>query len=148
MPRLLLPLIASCFVLLAACGDEGKSLPDAAAAADANLLVDVAPPRETIMATRTLQPGQFAEGAMTGGPSDLALIHLEAPINEMDWNIHGHAGTGTQNVFEELNKMTVDYSFVPSAQAEWYLLVRNSGPQNMDVKITVKLYGAMQWAWL
>jgi hypothetical protein len=139
---------ALCLLLLAACGDDGgTSLPDAAPAADANLSVDAAPPRETINATQSLQPGELVEGIMTGGPSDLALIHLEAPVTELDWNIHGHAGGSTQTVYEELNKMTVDYAFVPSAQTEWWLLLRNSGPQNMDVKVTVKLYGNMQWRW-
>ena len=137
-----------CFVLLAACGDDGGTgLPDAAPAADANLSVDAAPARETIMATQPLQPQELVEGIMTGGPNDLALIHLEAPISELDWNIHGHAGGGTQTVYEELNKMTVDYAFVPGAQTDWWLLLRNSGPQNMDVKVTVRLYGNMQWRW-
>lgn len=133
---------------VAACGDDGGSqLPDAAPAADANLSVDAAPPRQTIMETQSLQPSELVEGIMTGGPNDLALIHLEAPVSELDWNIHGHAGGGTQTVFEELNKMTVDYAFVPGAQTDWWLLLRNSGPTNMDVKVTVKLYGNMQWRW-
>ena len=133
---------------VAACGDDGGTqLPDAALAADANLSVDAAPPRQTIMETQSLQPGELVEGVMTGGPNDLALIHLEAPISELDWNIHGHAGGSTQTVFEELNKMTVDYAFTPGAQTDWWLLLRNSGPANMDVKVTVKLYGNMQWRW-
>ncbi|MBL9019385.1 MAG: hypothetical protein JNL83_34675 [Myxococcales bacterium] len=133
---------------VAACGDDGGTqLPDAAPAADANLSVDAAPPRQTIMETQTLQPSELVEGIMTGGPSDLALIHLEAPLSELDWNIHGHAGGSTQTVYEELNKMTVDYAFTPSAQTDWWLLLRNSGTTNMDVKVTVKLYGNMQWRW-
>jgi predicted small lipoprotein YifL len=133
---------------VAACGDDGGTqLPDAAPAADADLSVDAAPPRETIMETQSLVPTELVEGIMTGGPNDLALIHLEAPISELDWNIHGHAGGGTQTVYEELNKMTVDYAFVPSAQTDWWLLLRNSGPTNMDIKVTVKLYGNMQWRW-
>lgn len=133
-------------LVAAACGDDGASVPDAAAAADASG-VDAAPPRELITATQPLQVGQLAEGKMTGGPSDLALIHLEAPVMEMDWNIHGHPNNATVVVYEELNKMTVDYSFVPGAQGDWYLLVRNSGPTDMDVKIQVGLYGNMQWVW-
>lgn len=143
MKHLLLVLVA-----LSACGDDGGTqLPDAAPAADANLSVDAAPPRQTIMEMQTLQPGQLVEGVLTGGPNDLALIHLEAPVSELDWNIHGHAGGSTQTVYEELNKMTVDYAFTPGAQADWWLLLRNSGPTNMDVKVTVKLYGNMQWRW-
>ena len=138
------------FLLLAvaACGDDGGTqLPDAAPAADANLSVDAAPPRQLVMEMTSLQPGQLVEGVLTGGPNDLALIHLEAPVSELDWNIHGHAGGSTQTVYEELNKMTVDYAFTPSAQADWWLLLRNSGVMNMDVKVTVKLYGNMQWRW-
>lgn len=133
---------------VAACGDDGApQLPDAAAAADANLSVDAAPPRQTIMETQSLVPTELVEGIMTGGPNDLALIHLEAPMSELDWNIHGHANGATQTVYEELNKMTVDYAFVPGAQSDWFLLLRNSGPTNMDIKVTVKLYGNMQWRW-
>jgi hypothetical protein len=140
---------AALLLAVAACGDDGggTQLPDAAPAADANLSVDAAPPRQTIMETQTLVPTELVEGIMTGGPNDLALIHLEAPISELDWNIHGHAGGGTQTVYEELNKMTVDYAFIPGAQADWFLLLRNSGPTTMDVKVTVKLYGNMQWRW-
>lgn len=132
--------------VLAACGDDAPATIDAAVAADSNL-VDAAPPREQISETRQLQVGELAEGIMTGGPSDLALIHLEAPVMEMDWNIHGHPDGGTIVVYEELNKMTVDYAYTPSAQGDWFLLVRNSGPTDMAVKIRVGLYGNMQWQW-
>jgi hypothetical protein len=133
-------------LVLAACGDDSNSVPDAPAAADASG-VDAAPPRELITATQPLQPGELAEGKMTGGPDDLALIHLEAPVMEMDWNIHGHPNMTTVVVYEELNRMTVDYAFTPSAQGDWYLLIRNSGPTNMDVTVRVGLYGNMQWVW-
>src|SRR5687767_10096411 len=101
-------------VLLGACGDDGPPLGtiDAPPAADASG-VDAAPPRELIMETVPLLPGELVEGIMTGGPSDLALIHLEAPLSELDWNIHGHPNNTTVVVYEELNKMTVDYSYQP-----------------------------------
>lgn len=143
----LLPLALTLGGGLVACGDDGAQVPDAAPAADADLSVDAAPPRETIMATQSMVPSELVEGIMTGGPNDVALIHLEAPNSELDWNIHGHAGGATQTVYEELNKMTVDYVFIPSAQADWWLLLRNSGPISIDVKVTVKLYGNMQWRW-
>ena len=134
-------------VALAACGDDGGTqLPDAAPAADADLSVDAAPPRETITATQSLQPGELVEGIMTGGPSDLALIHLEAPISELDWNIHGHAGGGTQIIVSELKAMTVDYTFVPNDMADWYLLLRNKGQTDMTVQLTIELFGAMSWS--
>ena len=134
--------------LLAACGDDGPTLGsiDAAPAADASA-IDAAPPRELIMETQPLQPGELVEGVMTGGPNDLALIHLEAPVSELDWNIHGHPDNTTVVVYEELNKMTIDYAYQPAAQGDWYLLIRNSGPTNMDVKVRIGLYGAMTWQW-
>lgn len=128
------------------CGNDSTTIIDAAPAADASG-IDAAPPRELISETVPLQPGQLAEGIMTGGPDDLALIHLEAPVMELDWNIHGHPGNETIVVYEELNRMTVDYAYTPSAQGDWYLLVRNSGLQNMDVVVRVGLYGNMQWVW-
>ena len=73
-------------LLVAACGDDGAvKPPDAAEAADANLTVDAAPPRETITAAQLLEPGEFVEGIMTGGPADLAQMHFEAPSAEIDW---------------------------------------------------------------
>jgi hypothetical protein len=132
--------------VLAGCGDDAPKMIDAAPAADANM-IDAAPPRELISETRNLAVGELAEGIMTGGPDDLALIHLEAPVSEMDWNIHGHPDGSTVVVYEELDKMTVDYPYTPSAQGDWFLLVRNSGPTNMAVKIQVGLYGNMQWQW-
>ncbi|HEY5920819.1 MAG TPA: hypothetical protein VIV11_04075 [Kofleriaceae bacterium] len=141
---------ACLLVALCACGDDGGGggggTVDAAPAGDASP-IDAAPPRELIMETQPLQPGELVEGIMTGGPQDLALIHLEAPVSEMDWNIHGHPNNTTIVVYEELNKMTVDYAYTPSEQGDWYLLIRNSGPTNMDVKVRVGLYGAMTWAW-
>ena len=130
--------------LVAACGDDTQKQIDAAIAADASA-IDAAPPRELIMETQPLMPSQLVEGIMTGGPSDLALIHLEAPLSELDWNIHGHPNNTTIVVYEELNKMTVDYAYTPSEQGEWYLLLRNSGPTNMDIKVRVGLYGGMTW---
>ena len=136
-------------VLLVACGGDDGPTPgtiDAAPAADASP-IDAAPPRELLMETVPLQPGELVEGIMTGGPDDLALLHFEAPVSELDWNIHGHPGSSTIVVYEELNKMTVDYAYKPEVQGDWYLLLRNSGPTNMDVKVRVGLYGAMTWQW-
>src|SRR5262245_5983259 len=96
-------------VALAACGDDGVKLPDAAPAADADLSIDAAPARETIMELQNLQPGELVEGIMTGGPSDTALIHLNAPML-LDWNIHSHASGHAVNVYEEYDKVTVDYN--------------------------------------
>ena len=134
-------------LVLAACGDEPAKLPDAAVAADANLSIDAAPAREIVMTLQPLQATELVEGIMHGGPTDTALIHLEAPTSTLDWNIHGHANGGTQTIYEELKRMTVDYVYTPSAAADWFLLLRNGGPTNMDVKVTVRLYGDMTWRW-
>ncbi len=135
--------------IIAACGgDDGgvPNYPDAARAADADLTVDVAPARETIMETKTLQPGELVEGIMTGGASDSALIHMTAPM-KLDWNIHSHATGHAVTVFEEYGKVTVDYPFVPPGDGDWYLLVKNSGNVTADIEVKVGLYGNMQWAW-
>ena len=140
MKRITCPLFALA-AALAACSDPSPSMP-----IDAGDTVDAAP-RDVIMMTVPLVPGQLAEGIMTGGPDDLAIIHLEAPVAELDWNIHGHAGGDTQTVYEELNRMTADYVFRPASQTDWWLLLRNSGPAAMDVTLRVELYGGMQWRW-
>lgn len=131
---------------IAACSSDGTKLPDAAPAGDADLTVDVAPARETIMQLQNLQPGELVEGIMTGGASDAALIHLEAPM-KLDWNIHSHADGHAITVFEEYDKVTVDYNFVPPGDGDWYLLVKNSGNVTADIGVTVRLYGAMTWRW-
>jgi hypothetical protein len=136
----------ACVLAASACGDDGPKLPDAAVAADADVTVDVAPPRETIMELQNLQPGELVEGIMTGGAADAALIHLAAP-EKLDWNIHSHASGHAVTVISEFDKVTVDYSFVPPGDGDWYLLVKNSGTVTADIEVTVRLYGAMTWRW-
>lgn len=133
------------FLALAACGDDGGTTP-IDAPTDTGTGIDAAP-RQVIMETQSLVPGELVEGIMTGGPDDLAVIHLAAPVAEMDWNIHGHEGGGTQTIHEELNRMTADYVFRPTSETDWWLLIRNSGPTAMDVMVRVELYGDMQWRW-
>lgn len=134
-------------LILAGCGGQPASLPDAAVPADADPTIDAAPAREIVMAVQPLQATELVEGVMHGGPGDTAVLHLEALQASLDWNIHGHANGGTQTVVEELGKTTVDYTYTPGATADWFLLLRNSGSTNMDVKVTVRLYGAMTWRW-
>ena len=59
----------------------------------------------------------------------------------------GPAFASVVTVYEDLDKMTIDYPFVPSTQGDWFLLLRNSGPTNMDIQVRVGLYGAMTWIW-
>jgi hypothetical protein len=143
---LLLAALTFAALALAACGGDDTGSATDAAPIDQGTGVDAAP-RQVIMETVSLVPGELAEGIMTGGPSDYAVIHLEAPVAELDWNIHGHAGGGTQTVYEELNQLTVDYVFRPSAETDWWLLIRNSGPAAMDVVVRVELYEDLQWRW-
>jgi hypothetical protein len=138
-------------VVAAACGG-GSGTPDGApidadpAAPDADR-PDAAIPREVVTATQPMVPGEIIEGLFTGGPDDFAVIHLEAPAMELDWNIHGHENGGTQTVYEELNKMSADYTFTPSSETDWWLLLRNSGPTDMDIEVRLELHGDMQWEW-
>ncbi len=128
---------------VAACGDDGASAPDAAQ-------IDAQPPdampREVITSTQPLVPGELVEGIMTGDAQDVAVITLSAPGN-LGWNLHGHANNATQVVYEERGVTTVHYVFVPPAQADWYLLVRNESTLNLDVPIRVELYGDLTWRW-
>jgi hypothetical protein len=133
--------------LLAACGgDDAPAFPDARPAADADPSADIAPPRETIMEVQNLEPGELVEGIMTGGAQDAALIHLMAPM-KLDWNIHSHTTGHAVTIYEQYDQVTVDYTFVPPADGEWYLLVRNSGNVTADIQVTVRLYGGMTWRW-
>lgn len=143
----LAPSLAALAIALAGCGDDGGGSPAIdAAPIDQGTGIDAAP-RQLIMETISLVPGELAEGIMTGGPSDYAVIHLEAPVAEMDWNIHGHEGGGTQTVYEELNKLGADYVFRPTSETDWWLLIRNSGPTTMNVVVQVGLHENMQWRW-
>ncbi len=133
--------------VMGGCGDDDSvGLPVDAAPSDGIPPIDAAP-REVVTATQSLLPGELVEGVMTGGPSDHAVIRLIAPVMELDWNIHGHANGATQTVFEQLNQLTVDYGFTPTAQSDWWLLLRNSGPASMDVQVRIELHGNLQWRW-
>jgi hypothetical protein len=145
-------------VLAAACGgsggggDDGSMTqpPDGATPTiDAPVVVDAAtPPRETLMMVKSLQPGELIEAAMNGGANDRAVLHLMAPTATLDWNIHAHPAGGVITVHEELKVMSAEYDFVPTEQAEWYLLLRNHGQATMDVQVKVELYGAMTFEFL
>ena len=129
----------------AACGDDGGT-----AVVDADPTVDVAPdaaPREVVMESRPLQPGELIEGITTSGPGDAGHILLHGQFPEVSFNIHGHANGGTQVVYEEFEKMDVDYLFKPTSQAKWYLLIRNDGTVAMNVDVKVEIYGDMAWEW-
>ena len=98
------------------------------------------------MAPKSLLVGEIAESIFTGGPQDLARITLTAPVAKLDWNIHGHAGGATQTVKEELGVMSASYSFVPSAQGDWFLLLRNTDTTPLTVDVKIELYGTIVWS--
>ena len=126
---------------LAACGDDGSQTTptDAPVAPDA-------PPRQTVMEDKLLLVGEIAEGILAGGSGDIARIRLTAPSATLDWNIHGHAGGSTQQIEEGFGVMTVDYTFAPNAEADWFLLVRNQSGAVMTIGVMIELHADMQWS--
>lgn len=103
-------------------------------------------PRETITENVPLEINETIEAIMVGGLGDNARLQLSVPSLALDWNIHGHAGGGTQIVSEGFKQMTVDYLFSPSADADWYLLLRNKGQTDLTVQLKLELFGDMTWS--
>lgn len=128
-------------LFVAACGDSsGAGQPDAAP------LPEDAVPRQVVMESKMLVAGQIAEATLDGGPGDTAVISLVAASPTLDWNLHGHANGSSQTIAEELGVMTASYTFAPTAQADWSLLLRNRGTAPMTVDVTIELHGDMQWS--
>ncbi len=143
--------LATLVLALAACGhgkDPTTPDPDGPVIPPDGPLPDLPPPRETKTSTQSLQVGEVIEAEMIGGAADRAIIKLTAPVSELDWNIHSHPNGTTINVISQTNQITVEYDFVPTEDAEWFLLLRNSGPTNMDVQVVIDLYGAMTFDFL
>ena len=138
-------------VLLVACGggkDPVTPDPDSSLTPPDGALPDLPPPRETKMSTVPMEVGELIEAEMQGGPADRAIIKLTAPAAVLDWDIHSHPNGTTVRVVSQSDVMTVEYDFVPTEQADWFLLMRNGGPTNMDVQVVVDLYGAMTFDFL
>jgi len=137
---------------LAACGGDGDDGGDDTAFADARPRIDGDPSVIDAALSRVIDesypevPGEIVEIIMGAGPDDIVVIHLEAPVAELDWNIHGHDDGGTQTIFEELNVMSADYTFIPPHETDWFLLLRNSGPTEMTVEVDVEVYGEITWS--
>lgn len=132
---------ALALALFAACGDDGGRAvvrPDAPIGAT---------PRETITENVPLVVNEIVEAVIAGGEGDdYARIVMMAGGAPFDWNVHGHANGGTQNVVEELAATSVDYVFLPSASADWYLLIRNKGPTDINLSLQIDLFGEMTWS--
>ena len=140
-PPILVTLAAlAALAALGGCGDDPAML------LDASPVVTDAAPRQVVSADRTLLVGEIAEGILAGGAGDRAVIRVTAPLAKLDWNLHGHASGGTQTVVEELAVAAVEYAFVPTAQADWYLLLRNRDAASMAVTVDIELFGNMQWS--
>lgn len=105
-----------------------------------------ATPRQVVTENVPIEVNETIEAILNGGRGDFARIRMTAPGPALDWNLHGHAGGGTQVIHEELKAMTVDYLFVPNDSADWYLLLRNKGQTDMTVQLTIELFGAMSWS--
>jgi predicted small lipoprotein YifL len=127
---------------LAACGDDGGS----SAPPDADPSVPDAAPREIITETVPLAINELREAIMVGGKGDVARITLMAPSPAIDWNIHSHPNGTTIVVTEAFKQTSVDYTFVPTQQAEWYLLVRNKGLTDINMQLKIELYGNITWS--
>lgn len=133
--------------LLTACGGGSTpAIPDAP-----NPDAPTTPPREVHMSTQSLAAGgEIVEAEMVGGTpgnGDRAIIQLTAPSATLDWNIHAHPAGGVVTIHEELDIMTTTFDFIPSEQADWFLLLR-SGTQAIDVQVRVELYGTMTFAFI
>lgn len=130
-------------LLAVGCGDDGGGT-----TVDAQP-VDVpadAMPRQVVMENVPLVVTEIVEAIMVGGPGDYARIQMTAGGAPIDWNIHGHANGDTQVVKEELGVPNIDYLFLPTADADWYLLIRNKGQTDITVQLKIELYGEMTWS--
>lgn len=136
-------------VAMAACGESSQA-PDAnGGVVDARPLPD-AMARETVMLSKALVAGELAEAVLAGGPGDVARLRVTADNGvAFDWNIHGHANNMTQTLHEELGATAMDLLFAPPADADWYLLLRNSSGAPVTMVGTIELYGEMTFSgWL
>jgi hypothetical protein len=143
MAMLVMAMLVMAMLAMTACGGD-----DAMATVDAQM-VDVppnVPPRETIAEVKPLVVNEIVEAILHGGPGDYAHITMNAGGSPIDWNIHGHANGGTQVVAEQLKAASVDYVFVPTAEADWYLLIRNKGTTDINVDLKIELFGGVTWS--
>lgn len=136
MRALLLPL------LLAACGDDGGGGTDASTSQlPAGVVL-----RDTVMEDVPLQVNEIVEAILVGGPGDAARVTMSASGAPIDWNMHGHANGETMVITEEFAATNIEYVFVPPAQADWYVLIRNKGQTNISVQLKIELYDDITWS--
>jgi hypothetical protein len=119
---------------LAACGAHGGAAPDASTIVD-----------ETFTDTAVLLPGVVIEGSWQAGANDAITIQLGTSEAGLDWDIHGHANGGTQEVSSGFAQMMIDYDFHPTQDGPWYLLLRNSSMDILRVDVRMDMYGKAHW---
>jgi len=129
----------------AACGDDGNTKADSGVVVPVDVPGD-AMPREVVMENVPLVVNEIVEAVLVGGPGDYAHITMSAGGAPIDWNLHGHANGSTQVVTEELKVASVDYVFLPPAQADWYLLLRNKGQTDITIQLKIELYNSITWS--
>ena len=120
---------------LAACGDS-HALPDAST-------VD-ALPRQHVSESHTLTPGMLIEGSWNAGPTDQIYLTMQS-TEPIDWDIHGHANNGTQEIVDGFAQANITYLFAPTLRASWYLLLRNSTTVSVTIDIDMDLYNQALW---
>lgn len=141
IPAILSALLSAALAGAAGCGDGGSDAPP-----DAAPLPDGAVPRQVITENVPLAINETVEAIMVGGSGDYARIRATVPTAALDWNLHGHAGGGTQVAQEGFKVMMVDYQFSPTARADWFLLLRNKGQTDLTVELEIQLFGNMTWS--
>lgn len=121
-------------LVLAACGTHAPPAVDASTV-----------PRDTVTDSTLLLPGMLIEGIWQAGPNDRVGLSLDTSVAGLDWDIHGHANNGTQEVTSGFGVMTVSYDFHPPEQTQWYLLLRNSSTTMLRIDVHMDLFGEAQW---
>ena len=123
-------------LMLASCGSREPAM---VSNVDAMLTSSV----DTVL---PLQPGQLGEGLWNAKPGDTIVVRLDAPLPDLDWDIHAHPDGGTQTIIAQFARTTVAYTFAPPIDEQWFLLVRNHGSAEMDLHVHLEMYGDATWA--
>lgn len=131
-------------LIICACASRRDAMD--APRSDASLALDTEMPRQTIAEVQTLEPGELVESIMIGGRADRDELRLTAAMS-FDWNIHSHATGHAMTIHEEFDEVAAEYSFVPTGDGDWFLLIRNSGSIKGEIQVRVDLFGNMRWRW-
>lgn len=136
---------------LTACGggdddDHDAALDGGGGLVDATL-VDAAP-AAIEERSFTFGEGIFVEASFDAGPGDQVRAIMTASAAALIWNIHGHVGDEVITFHEEADVAASDFTFEPEAQGEYYFLIGNNGEADLDVDVTIQLFGAATFgAW-